>query len=127
MQNKHSYEYAVIRVVPKVEREEFINVGVIMFCKRKKYIGIKYTVDEKKLQCFSKNINAKLINEYLKAWENVCKGGGVGGRIGEEEKSFRFRWLAANRSSIIQSSSVHPGLCVEPEKELEELFELYVL
>ena len=127
MQNRFTYEYAVIRVVPKVEREEFINIGVIMFCKRKKYIGIKYHIDEKRLQVFSKYIDVNLINDYLKAWENVCKGGRVGGRIGEEEKSFRFRWLTANRSSIIQSSSVHPGLCVEPEKVLEELFELYVL
>jgi len=127
MQNKHSYEYAVIRVVPKVEREEFINIGVIMFCKRKKYLGIKYTIDEKRLQSFSPTIDIQLIEEYLKAWENVCKGGRVGGRIGEEEKSFRFRWLTANRSTIIQSSSVHPGLCAQPEQVLEELFELYVL
>ncbi|MGB0864711.1 MAG: DUF3037 domain-containing protein, partial [Saprospiraceae bacterium] len=110
MQNRFSYEYAVIRVVPKVEREEFINIGVIIFCKRKKYLHLKYTIDEKKLQSFSQSIDIQLINEYLKAWENVCKGGRVGGKIGEEERSFRFRWLTAYRSTIIQSSRIHPGL-----------------
>lgn len=127
MQNRFPYEYAVIRVVPKVEREEFINVGVIIFCKRKKFLDMKYQVDEERLIGFSKKIDVNLIKEYLTAWEKVCKGGRIGGKIGEEDKAFRFRWLTAYRSTIIQSSRVHPGLCSQPEQVLEELFELYVL
>jgi hypothetical protein len=127
MQDKFSYEYAVIRVVPKVEREEFINVGVIVFCKRKKFLEMKFVIDEKKLQSFSKHIDVDLINDYLKAWTQVCKGGKAGGKLGEEERSFRFRWLTAFRSTIIQSSRLHPGLCAQPEEVLEELFQLYVL
>ena len=63
----------------------------------------------------------------MEAWSQVCKGGRVGGKIGEEDRGFRFRWLTAYRSTIIQSSRVHPGLCTQPEQVLEELFELYVL
>jgi hypothetical protein len=127
MQNKFSYEYAVIRVVPKVEREEFLNVGVIVFCKRKKFLDMKYSIDEQKLNAFSKDINVYLVNDYLKAWDKVCKGGRFGGKIGEEDKGFRFRWLTAYRSTIIQSSRVHPGLCEKPELVLNELFEMFVL
>ena len=127
MQNKFTYEYAVIRVVPKVEREEFMNVGVIVFCKRKKFLDMKFVIDEKKLQSFSDQIDIDIINDYLEAWKQVCKGGRVGGKIGEEDRGFRFRWLTAYRSTIIQSSRIHPGLCTHPEQILEELFELYVL
>lgn len=127
MQNKFSYEYAVIRVVPKVEREEFINVGVIVFCKRKKFLEMKYAIDEQKLSAFSTNIDINLVKKYLDAWDKVCKGGRIGGKIGEEDRGFRFRWLTAYRSTIIQSSRIHPGLCSQPDQVLEELFELFVL
>ncbi len=127
MQGKVIYEYSVIRIVPKVEREEFLNVGVIVFSKRKKYLGIKYHIDEKRLTAFSNDIDLPLIREYLKAWELVCTGGLKGGPIGQCELSYRFRWLSAYRSTIIQSSRIHPGLCDDPEEVLEKLFEFYVL
>lgn len=127
MQNKVIYEFAVIRLVPKVEREEFINVGVILFSKRKKYLGIKYHVDKNKIQAISKELDLEMVNDYLKAWEAICNGSPEGGKIGEFELSSRFRWLVASRSTIIQSSKTHPGLCDNPEQVLEKLFELYVL
>lgn len=126
MQNKVTYEYAVIRVVPKVEREEFMNVGVIVFSKRKRYLGIKYHINEARLRAFSNKLDIDLIRKYLHAWECVCKGGKAAGKMGEEELPFRFRWLAAPKSTIIQSSGMHPGLCENPEAVLEELFEFYV-
>lgn len=127
MQDKVTYEFAVIRVVPKVEREEFLNVGVILFSKPKKYIGIKYQIDEKRIKAFSEEIDVDALNKYLEAWELVCQGDPKGGNIGKLALPARFRWLTASRSTIIQSSKTHPGLCYDPEKVLEDLFQLYVL
>jgi hypothetical protein len=127
MQDKVTYEYAVIRLVPKVEREEFLNIGVILYSKRKKYLGIKYQIDEKRIRSFSEEVDIDMVSQYLAAWELVCKGGKEGGKIGELDLPTRFRWLVANRSTIIQSSKTHPGLCDKPEEVLEDLFKRYVL
>ena len=127
MQDKVTYEYAIIRVVPKVEREEFFNVGVLLFSKRKKFLGVKYHIDQKKLVAFSEDLDITMLNNRLKAWEYVCNGFPEGGAIGQFEVSDRFRWLAASRSTIIQSSKTHPGLCTNPEDELKQLFNTFVL
>lgn len=127
MLDKVTFEYAIIRIVPKVEREEFFNVGVILFSKRKKYLGIKYQIDPKKLKLFSEDIEIDLLNNYLHAWELICNGDPEGGAIGKLDLADRFRWLAASRSTIIQSSETHSGLCDDPAKELEEIFNRYVL
>lgn len=127
MQDRATYEYAVIRLVPKVEREEFLNIGVIVFSKRKKYLGIKYKIDESRIKYFSEEVDIELIKEYIEAWELICEGSPNGGKIGALELSTRFRWLTAHRSTIIQSSRTHPGLCEHPEQVLEKLFERYVL
>ena len=127
MQDKVTYEFAVIRLVPKVEREEFINMGVILFSKSKRFLEMKFAVDEQKIKSFCKNLDIESIRDYLTAWELVCKGKPGSGPIGEMDIASRFRWLTASRSTIIQSSKTQPGLCHHPEKILEELFELYVL
>ncbi len=127
MHDRVTYEFAIIRFVPKVEREEFINIGALLFSKRKKYLGIKYSVDAERLKAFSTEVDQKTIIEYLKAWENICKGGPLGGTIGEMELSDRFRWLSACKSTVLQCSKPHPGLCTDPGKELEDLFNRYVL
>jgi len=127
MQDKVTFEYAIIRIVPKVEREEFFNVGVILFSKRKKFLGIKYKIDSVKLEAFSDDLDIDNLNDYLKAWKLICDGHPNGGTIGEFELSDRFRWLAASRSTIIQSSKTHPGLCHDPEKSLENIFNTCVL
>lgn len=127
MPNKVTYEFAVIRLVPKVEREEFLNVGVILFSKRKNYLGIKYKVDKDRINAFVEDLDIDAIEEYLKAWEMVCKGSSEGGEIGQMELASRFRWLTASRSTIIQSSKTHPGLCHDPARVLEAIFERYVL
>lgn len=127
MQDKFTYEYAVIRVVPRVEREEFFNVGVILFSKRKRYLEMKYQILPNKLKAFSDSLDFEVLNNYLKAWDLVCKGHSEGGPIGQLEQPYRFRWLTASRSTIIQSSRPHPGLCENPKHVLEELFKLYVL
>lgn len=127
MQDKVTFEYAIIRIVPKVEREEFFNVGVILFSKRKKFLGIKYDIDPIKLKAFSNELDINNLNKYLKAWKLICDGYPKGGAIGKFELSDRFRWLAASKSTIIQSSKTHPGLCDDPQKALETIFNTYVL
>lgn len=127
MQDKVTFEYAIIRLVPKVEREEFFNIGVILFSKRKKFLGVKYNVNLAKLNAFSCELDIDAINDYLKSWELICKGEASAGVIGTFELSDRFRWLAASRSTVIQSSKTHSGLTDNPEKELNAIFERHVL
>lgn len=127
MPDRHTFEYTIIRVVPKVEREEFMNVGVLVFCKRQKYLGIKFSVNKKRLTAFSDDIDIDLINQYLKAWELICIGGTKGGPIGALEVSDRFRWLSASKSTIIQCSKTHTGISSSPENVLEDAFERFVL
>ena len=127
MPNKCTFEYAIIRVVPKVEREEFFNVGVILFSKQKRFIDMKYHIDPNKFNAFSPEIDLDHLNEYLNAWKLVCQGEPAGGPIGKMDLPDRFRWLTSSRSTIIQSSKTHPGLCHDPEQELNDIFEKYVL
>lgn len=127
MQDKCTYEYAIIRIVPKVEREEFLNVGAIVFSKRKKYLGMKHLINEVRLKAFSDELDIDELTQYLSAWEAVCAGSSKGGAIGQLDLADRFRWLTAARSTIIQSAQPHPGICADPEKELEWLFKEFVL
>lgn len=127
MPDKEIFEFAIIRFVPKVEREEFLNVGVIVMSKRKNFLKMKYTIDALRLKAFSSDADINLIAEYLNAWNLVCAGGESGGQIGELEVHLRFRWLTASRSTIIQTSEVHPGICFDPEKTLDDIFQKYVL
>jgi len=127
MQGKQVFEYAFIRFVPRVEREEFINVGVILFCKRKKYIDVKIHLDEERLRAFSKDVDVEELRDYLKSWNLICQGNSEGGKIAELDMAARFRWLTASRSTIIQHSNVHTGVCENPDLMLERLFEKYVL
>ncbi len=127
MQDKCTYEYAIIRIVPKAEREEFFNVGVILFSKRRKFLGIKYTINATKLNAFCTEVELDVFKNYLHAWKLICDGAPFGGKIGEFEQSDRFRWLTASRSTIIQSSKTHAGFDMDPEKALENIFEKMVL
>lgn len=126
MQDKVTFEYAVIRYVPKVEREEFINVGILVFSKRKKFVALKYELDENKLKAINPNVDLDLLKDYLEGWVKICAGTPAGGPIGEFDIPSRFRWLAATRSTILQTSKTHSGLCSDPEQTLNELFNFYV-
>ena len=127
MQDKFTFKYAIIRIVPKVEREEFFNVGVILFCKRKKFLDLKYYINETKLKAFSSEIELKLLNDHLNAWKLICKGDPSGGKIGQLDLSDRFGWLTSCRSTIIQCSITHSGFDSDPKKALENIFEKHVL
>lgn len=112
MQDKHLYEYAVIRVVPSVEREEFLNVGVILYCRQQKFLQAAFTLDEERLRAFSPATDINTIRPYLEAFVEISKGSKAGGPIAKLDIAGRFRWLTATRSSIIQTSKVHPGFCI---------------
>lgn len=120
------YEYAVIRLVPQVEREEFINVGIILFSKKQKFIQTKIQLPEERLKLFKCELDLEQIKANLKAFEWIASGSKQGGPIACEELPERFRWLTAVRSSIIQTSRPHPGKTNDLEKEADRLFEEYV-
>lgn len=127
MQGKHLYEYAVIRFVPRVEREEFINVGIILFSKRAKYIKARYQVDERKIRLFSSELDMESLYTSLKVFDHICSGAKEGGPIAAMDIPERFRWLTAVRSSSIQTSRPHPGFSEDMEATFEKLFSELVL
>lgn len=126
MRDKETFEYAIIRFVPRVERQEFLNVGVIIFCKRKDFLEVKYKIDEERIQAFAKDADINQLESYLHTWQLISQGKQEGGPIAKFDMPYRFRWLTAARSTIIQSSRVHPGLTKDPRLVLEQLFEKYV-
>jgi hypothetical protein len=126
MPDKHLFEYAVIRVVPRVEREEFINVGVILFCAKQGFLQVRYELNEARLLAFAPALDRVELTERLQAFERICAGRHEGGPIGQLPTSSRFRWLTANRSTVVQTSAVHPGLCFDPQVTLERLFDQLV-
>lgn len=127
MQDKHLYEYAVIRVLPRVEREEFLNVGIIIFCKSKKYLQVVYRLDENRLKCLAEEFDLEQIEKNLESFEKICNGAKDGGPIAQLDVPSRFRWLTAVRSSVIQTSRPHPGFCSELDHTLQRLFKELVL
>jgi len=127
MQEKRLFEYAVLRVVPRVEREEFLNVGVILYCASTGFLQTVFHLNEARLRAFSEELDLEEIRERLQVFEQICKGGKAGGTIGELPIASRFRWLTATRSTVVQTSKVHPGLCSDPKGKLEKLFAEQVL
>lgn len=127
MQEKHLYEYAIIRVVPKVEREEFVNAGIILFCKKERFIKVLYKINEEKLRLFSDELDFEQLEKNLEAFQKIGHGTKDGGPIALFDIPSRFRWLTAVRSSVIQTSRPHPGLCTDLEALSVRLFNELVL
>jgi hypothetical protein len=127
MHEKHLYEYAVIRIVPLIEREEFVNAGIILFSKKARFISVQFEIDEKKLRCFSADIDIDQVRLNLQSFEKIAHGTSDSGPIGQMDLASRFRWLTAVRSSIIQTSRTHPGLCNDLEGTVKRLFAELVL
>ena len=126
MPEQHSFEYAVIRVVPKVEREEFMNVGVILYCQSLSFLDATFFLDVQRLQALSPVLEIQEINKHLAAFCEICKGGPGAGPIGKLDMGSRFRWLTATRSTVLQCSRVHPGLTANPAMTLKKLHERLV-
>ena len=127
MQGKHLYEYAVIRVVPRVEREEFINVGVILFSKRTGYLKARYHINEDKLKLFDSEIDIDTLYANLSVFDKICSGNREAGYIASLEVPERFRWLTAVRSTSIQTSRPHTGFSDDLDSTFERLFEELVM
>ena len=127
MQENHLFEYAVIRVVPKVEREEFLNVGVVLFCSKQKFLQAKIKLDEKRLSILCGALDMQELKEHIHSFERICMGGPDGGTIGTLSMAERFRWLTSTRSTIVQTSKVHPGLCTDADEMLTRLYDQLVL
>jgi hypothetical protein len=128
MPEKHLYEYAVLRVVPRVEREEFLNVGVILYCSAQGFLQARFEVPETRLRAFAGHeLDLAELTERLRSFERICRGRKEGGPIGQLPLASRFRWLTATRSTIVQTSPVHPGRCENAEETLARLHAQLVL
>ena len=122
-----SFDYAVIRVVPRVEREEFINAGVILFCRTLRFLEARIHLDAHRLVALAPQIDEVEALRYLAEIPVLCTGGGAAGPIGLLSQAERFHWLVAPRSTVIQTSPVHCGLCADPDKTLRRLLATMVV
>lgn len=121
-----TFDYATIRFVPRVEREEFFNVGVILSCPEHKFLEARIYLDEVKLKAFAPAVDPETVRHYLEIIPKICAGSESAGLIGKLTQRERFYWLTAQRSTIIQSSAVHTGLTGDAAKMLEHLFQSIV-
>jgi len=119
--DKFRYDYAVIRVVPKVDREEFINAGVILSCPDLSFLEARIKLDESRLLALDPTVYLDLVRKHLDTIPTICRGGDGAGSIGQLPQRQRFHWLVAPRSTIIQTSPVHTGRCADPTTALEHL------
>lgn len=126
MQEQSIYDYAIVRVLPRVEREEFVNVGVILSCPDQDFLEARIVLDEGRLLALHPHADLATIKKHLEAIPMICRGGTDSGPIGQLAKRERFHWLVAPRSTIIQTSSVHTGRCDNPKAMLERLVDGYV-
>lgn len=122
MQESHLFEYAVIRVMPHVERGEFLNVGVILYCGPQKFLGCKAEIDEDRLKVLCDSLDFNELRQHIESFKRICAGKEDGGRIGQLSMPERFRWLTAARSTVVQTSHVHPGLCTDAAEKLASLY-----
>ena len=121
MRGSNLFEYAVIRYVPRAEREEFLNMGVILFCTSKNFLNMKFALDADRIQKIYSQANIEELKTYLEAFKEVCCGSSANSPIAKLDIASRFRWLTATRSTIIQTSKVHPGFCDDPMEKLDQL------
>lgn len=123
----HSFDYAIIRVVPRVERGEFINAGVVFFCRTLRFLEARVALDRERLAAMAPDLDAAEVERHLERLPAVAGGGVAAGPLGELELAERFHWLVAPRSSIIQTSPVHSGLCSDPAAAIDHLMRTMVL
>ena len=121
-----SFDYAAIRIVPRVEREEFLNAGMILFCPERKFLGVRMHLDPERLRALWPSLDMEEIRRHLEAFVRVAEGASDAGPIARLSQRERFHWLVAPRSTIIQVSAVHSGICEQPMDKLEQLFQRLV-
>lgn len=116
-----SFDYAILRVVPRVERQEFINAGIVVFCLEKRYLGARVRFDRDRLKTLWPDVDVDAVGKHLEAVERICAGDSSAGPIAQLPLRERFHWLVSPRSTIIQPSPVHTGLCDTTEQLLDRL------
>jgi hypothetical protein len=122
-----SFDYALLRVVPRVERQEFINAGVVVYCPEKRYLGARVRLDEARLQALWPEVDAALVGQHLAAVERICAGDPAAGPIAKLSQRERFHWLTSPRSTIIQPSPVHTGVCDGTDQLLDRLEKQFLI
>ena len=127
MRERFSFDYAVVRVVPRVERGEFLNAGVILYCPTAAFLDSRIHLDEMRLRSMAPSIDLSVVQTYLQSIPKICTGGADAGPIGLLPQGSRFHWLVAPRSTIIQTSPVHAGVHHDLTAALQTLFEKLVL
>jgi hypothetical protein len=120
------FEYVLLRVVPRVERGEFINAGVVLYCQDKRFLEAAFHLDPGRLGALDPRLDQEAVRAHLEAARRVCAGGPEAGAVGLLPPVQRFGWLAAPRSTVVQPSPVHTGLAEEPRAALEHLLEVMV-
>jgi hypothetical protein len=126
VQEKALYEYAAIRVLPRVDREEFLNVGILLYCQSQNFLRAACSVNEERLKAFAADLKPEVLKDHMESIERICSGGDDAGPIGRLSIGERFRWLTAPRSTVVQTSPVHTGLTTDPETTLQDLMEKLV-
>ncbi|MFB7918762.1 DUF3037 domain-containing protein [Streptomyces sp. NPDC056061] len=126
MNERDVFEYALLRVVPRVQRGEFFNAGVVVYCRARSFVAARTHLDEAKLKVLDPAADVVGVRAALHAVEGVCRGGEDAGQAARDDAGRRFRWLIAPRSTVIQPSPVHSGLTSDPEAEVERLLDLLV-
>jgi len=126
VRDRASFEYVVVRVVPRVEREEFLNAGAIVFCEARDYLAADVSLDEARLLSFAPGVDLDVVRRHLAALPVLCAGGSRAGPIGALPIRERWRWLTAPRSTIVQTSPAHAGLCDAPEDALAQVMRAMV-
>ena len=120
------YDFAVLRVVPRVHLGAFINVGVVVHARTAEFLALRAITDERTLAAHAPGVDSELLARYLRSCEAICAGDAAAGPMALAPPSERFHWLTAPRSDVLQSSPVHEGICDDPQRELDALFEEYV-
>jgi len=123
---REAFDYAVVRVVPHVEREEFVNAGVVVHCRGWGFLGARFALAEERLLALAPDVDLDAVRAHLEAFARVCAGGPGAGPLGELSPTERFHWLTSPRSTVVQTSPVHAGLCEDPEAALERLVDTVV-
>ena len=122
----HEYDFAVLRVVPRVHLGAFVNVGVVLHARAAEFLALRVLTDEAALHARLPGMDADLLARYLRASEAICAGDASAGPVALAPPSERFHWLTAPRSDVLQSSPVHEGICADLQSELDRLYGIYV-
>ncbi|MGC5346400.1 DUF3037 domain-containing protein [Streptomyces sp. DT24] len=126
MSGRDVFEYALLRVVPRVERGECFNAGVLVYCRARSFVAARTHLDEDKLRVLAPDADPAGVRAALRAVEGLCDGGAAAGQAAGDDPGRRFRWLVAPRSTVVQPGPVHSGLTLDPQAEVERLLELLV-